>query len=159
MGQSALIFQYKNINKYKMKFLIPLLVLLASAQAEKHPGKHNHTDIEALARRLATIIFRRIQETDNIQPIPIQTYFPHPVQSYESQSFNSAAADPIQTYTAHAAVPVQTYAAEPAVQTYRAEPIQTFGAEPVRTYAAEPVQTYEAEPIQTYEVKPAIQTY
>merc|ERR1712029_521689 len=73
MGQSALIFQYKNINKYKMKFLIPLLVLLATSQAEKHPGKHNHTDIEALARRLATIIFRRIQETDNIQPIPSQS--------------------------------------------------------------------------------------
>merc|ERR1712147_212292 len=128
MGHSALIIQYKNINKYqdKMKFLIPLLVLLATSQAEKHPGKHNHTDIEALARRLATIIFRRIQETDNIQPIPIQTYFPHPVQSYASQPVNSAAADPIQTYTAHAAVPVQTY---------RAEPIQTFEVEPsIQTY-------------------------
>merc|ERR1711902_347787 len=138
MGNSALIIQYKNINKYqdKMKFLIPLLVLLATSQAEKHPGKHNHTDIEALARRLATIIFRRIQETDNIQPIPIQTYFPHPVQSYAAKPVNSDAADAIQTYTAHAAVPVQTYAAEPAVQTYGAETIQTFEAKSVQTYAA-----------------------
>ena len=102
-----------------MKFLIPLLFVLASSQADKHPKKqhHNHTDIEALARKLATLIFQRIQETDNIHPIPI-----------------------VQTYTAHAAVPIPSYAAEP-VRTYTAAPVRTYAAAPVRTYAAAPGQT------------------
>merc|ERR1711971_25427 len=147
MGHSAEIIQTNNINIYsdKMKFLIPLLFILASSQADKHPKKqhHNHTDIEALARRLATLIFQRIQETDNIHPIPI-----------------------VQTYTAYAAVPITSYAAEPVqpyaagpVQTYKAESIQTYASAPVQTYAAEHVQTYEAEPIQTYVDKPKITSY
>ena len=132
-----------------MKFLIPLLFVLASSQADKHPGKqhHNHTDIEALARKLATLIFQRIQETDNIQPIPTAY---HPV--------NPIATQPIQTYAAYAAVPVPTYAAEP-IQTYEAEPIQTNEAEPVQTYEAEPVQTYAAEPVHSYVDEPMITSY
>merc|ERR1712172_176238 len=154
MGHSAEIIQTNNINIYsdKMKFLIPLLFILASSQADKHPKKqhHNHTDIEALARKLATLIFQRIQETDNIHPIPIvQTY-----TAYAAVPITSYAAEPVQTYSAE---PVQPYAAGP-VQTYKAESIQTYASAPVQTYAAEHVQTYEAEPIQTYAAEP-VQTY
>merc|ERR1739838_294656 len=162
MGHSAEIIQTNNINKYsdKMKFLIPLLFILASSHADKHPKNqhHNHTDIEALARKLATLIFQRIQETDNIHPIPIvQTY-----TAYAAVPIKSYAAEPVRTYTAapvrtYASAPVQTYAAEP-VQTYAAEPVQTYTAEPVQPYAAGPVQTYEAESIQTYAAAP-VQTY
>merc|ERR1712172_168600 len=163
MGHSAEIIQTNNINIYsdKMKFLIPLLFILASSQADKHPKKqhHNHTDIEALARKLATLIFQRIQETDNIHPIPIvQTY-----TAYAAVPITSYAAEPVRTYTgapvqSYAAEPVQTYAAEP-VQTYKAESIQTYASAPVQTYAAEHVQTYEAEPVQTYVDKPKITSY
>merc|ERR1739838_874412 len=154
MGHSAEIIQTNNINKYsdKMKFLIPLLFILASSHADKHPKNqhHNHTDIEALARKLATLIFQRIQETDNIHPVPIvQTY-----TAYAAVPITSYAAEPVRTYTA---APFRTYAAAP-VQTYAAEPVQTYAADPVRTYTAEPVQTYAAEPIQTYTVEP-VQTY
>merc|ERR1711971_1322319 len=154
MGHSAEIIQTNNINIYsdKMKFLIPLLFILASSQADKHPKKqhHNHTDIEALARKLATLIFQRIQETDNIHPIPIvQTY-----TAYAAVPITSHAAEPVRTYTG---APVQSYAAEP-VQTYAAEPVQTYSAEPVQPYAAGPVQTYKAESIQTYASAPG-QTY
>merc|ERR1711971_722288 len=162
MGHSAEIIQTNNINIYsdKMKFLIPLLFILASSQADKHPKKqhHNHTDIEALARKLATLIFQRIQETDNIHPIPIKTNLPEAVQSHEAYPVNPIAADPVQTYTAYAAVPIPSYAAEP-LQTYAAEPVQTYTAEPVQTYTAEPVQTYEAEPVQTYVDEPKITSY
>merc|ERR1739844_769321 len=155
MGHSAEIIQTNNINKYsdKMKFLIPLLFILASSQADKHPKKqhHNHTDIEALARKLATLIFQRIQETDNIHPIPIvQTY-----TAYAAVPITSYAAEPVRTYTA---APVWTYAAEP-VRTYKAESIQTYAAAPVQTYAVEPIQTYTVEPVQTYVDEPKITSY
>merc|ERR1711971_1260176 len=163
MGHSAEIIQTNNINIYsdKMKFLIPLLFILASSQADKHPKKqhHNHTDIEALARKLATLIFQRIQETDNIHPIPIvQTYTAYaaePVRTYTGAPVQSYAAEPVQTY---AAEPVQTYSAEP-VQPYAAGPVQTYKAESIQTYEAEPIQTYAAEPVQTYVDKPKITSY
>ena len=130
-----------------MKFLVPLLVVLATTEADKflgmfrnhtnidhhqdhhednHYGHHHKIDLENLARKLATIIYRRIQKNNNVQPVAYQQ-----VQTSSTQ--------PTHTYTAQS---VQTLAAEP-FQT-----LQTFATEPVETYDAEPVQTYDAEQIQ-----------
>ncbi len=124
-----------------MKVLVPLLVVLATTEADRflgkfknqtnidnhhqdnHYGHHHKVDIENLARKLAIVIYRRIQKNNNVQPVAYQ-------------QFQTSSTQPTHTYTSQSA---QTLAAEP-FQT-----IETFEAEPVETYHAEPVQTYEAK--------------
>ena len=142
-----------------MKVLVPLLVVLATTEADKflgkfknhtnivhhqdtdnHYGHHHKIDLENLARKLATIIYRRIQKNNNVHPIVYQQ-----VQTSSTQ--------PTHTYTAQ---PVQTLPAEPfqTIQTIATEPVETYDAEPVQSYDAEPVHSYDAE-----QVKPKITSY
>ena len=131
-SHSSAILQDKNSNKYqiKMKFLVPLLVVLAISEAEKFQKQtdinhhhHRNADIENLARSLATMIFTRMQNNNNIKPVGVQ-----PVQTFPAQ--------PIQTYDTKLA------------RTDAEEPVQIDADEPIRTNASESVQTYTEESVQ-----------
>ena len=130
-----------------MKFLVPLLVVLATSEADKllkgtDIDQHHHrdTDIEDLARNLATMILTRIQNNNNIKPIvvqQVQTFPAQPNQIYEAKLARSLdTEDPVQI---DADEPIRTNASEP-VQTLAAKPIQTSTEEPVHTSREEPVQ-------------------
>ena len=137
-----------------MKFLVPLLVVLATSEADKflehtdiNQHHHRDTDIEDLARKLATIIFTRFQNNNNIKPIDVQqvqTFPAQPTQTYETKLARDLyTKELIQTDTDE---PIRTNASEP-VQTDADEPIKTNESEPVQTLAAESVQTSTEEPV------------
>lgn len=138
-----------------MKFLVPLLVVLATSEADKflehtdiNQHHHRDTDIEDLARKLATIIFTRFQNNNNIKPIDVkqvQTFPAVPIQTFETKLARTLyTEEPVQIETSE---PIRTNASEP-VQTDADEPVQTLAAESVQTSTEEPVHPSAPEPNQ-----------
>ena len=129
-----------------MKFIIPLLVILATTDAFflRNPFRSyddddtssrsisRNYDNEELARRLGDILIRELRNNPDI------------LHNKESDQTHNTEPD---------SEPVHAYDSEPA-HTYNSDPVKTYHDEPIPTYHDEPVETFNTEPVETYIAEP-----
>ena len=135
-----------------MKFLIPLLVVLATTDAfffglfNKDTDKERSADNDTkeLARLLAEILKKELNNNNK-------------EHSYNNHHKTTT----VRTYTPEHQVTVEpdhSYTPEPILSI---QPIHNYDeehAEPIHTYEPEPIHSYEPEPVHTYEPVPSTTT-
>merc|ERR1739838_391132 len=123
MGQFSTITQ--DINKLKMKFLIPLLVVLATSdafffgigqKADSRDANPTNTDTEELARLLGEILVKELRNNNNDDDDHHNNKNHHNKNKNHHQNYNrynnNNTPRPVRTYTPR---PVNTYTPEPIV--------------------------------------------
>merc|ERR1711971_1203915 len=156
MGQFSTITQDIKI-KLKMKFLIPLLVVLATSDAfffgigrksDSRDANPTVTDTEELARLLGEILVKELRNNNNDDDDHHNNKNHHNKDKNHHNNnnrYNNNTPRPVRPYTPR---PVNNNKYN---NNNTPRPVHTYTPRPVPAYTPEPVHTYTPEPIVTIE--------